>query len=31
MDMTINNPCWKSIQAPWQQTEAEAPAMAKSA
>jgi nitrogenase molybdenum-iron protein alpha chain len=19
MDMTINNPCWKSMQAPWLQ------------
>jgi nitrogenase molybdenum-iron protein alpha chain len=20
MDMTINNPCWKKLQAPWKQT-----------
>jgi nitrogenase molybdenum-iron protein alpha chain len=24
MDLTLNNPCWKMIKAPWDKQEAEA-------
>ncbi len=31
MDMTINNPCWKSVKAPWKQDDADEAPMAASA
>ena len=31
MDMTLNNPCWKKLQAPWKQTVAEPAKVAASA
>ena len=31
MDMTLNNPCWKKLQAPWQKAEESAEQVAASA
>ncbi len=31
MDMTLNNPCWKKLQAPWQKAEESAEKVAASA